>query len=245
MTALSQSAEIMALIPARGGSVGVPRKNVRLLGDKPLIAHTIEAALKAENISRVVVATDDDEIATVAKAFGADVPFKRPADISHGASHAFTAYRYAVDWLKENEEYRPDIVCVLLCTLPFRTAVHIDEAMARMLKHDHDWLFSINEFEQHPYRAMIKEGDRIKPFFDLDRSMMWANRQELPPMYRFNGAIIAARTEHIEAHEEYNIDAREFQDTNVGYVTLSGDEFFDIDTELDMEIAQGIEQQDR
>lgn len=230
--------EVLALIPARGGSVGVPGKNLRLLGGRPLIAHTIQAARESRLVSRVVVATDSDAIADAAREAGAEVPFRRPAEISHGTSHAFEAYRYSLDWLAEHEDYRPEIVCVLLCTLPFRRATHIDAALTRMIDQGHDWCFSINEFEVHPYRAMVKDGDRIRPLFDVPRSMLWANRQELPPIYRFNGAIIAGRAEHIVNNTEYNIDNGEYGDISVGYLELDRIACWDIDTPEDFEMAQ-------
>jgi N-acylneuraminate cytidylyltransferase/CMP-N,N'-diacetyllegionaminic acid synthase len=153
---MNKQAEILGLIPARGGSTGLPGKNIRPLHGVPLIGHTILEAKKSKYISRLVVATDSKEIAEVAKDCGAEVPFERPAEISNSTSHAFEVFKYTIDWLKQNENYRPDILCTMLCTTPFRTASDIDDCLYKMIEDDFDWCFTINEIEHHPYRATFR-----------------------------------------------------------------------------------------
>ena len=230
--------EILGLIPARGGSQGLPGKNIRLLNGIPLIAHTIKHAFDSKYITRVVVVTDCEEIAGVARRFGAETPFKRPAEISGPTSHCFETYKYTVNWLAENEDYRPDILCTMLCTTPFRTSLDIDNCLAKIVKDDCDWSFTVNEIEHHPYRAMIPENGLIKPLFDVDRSILWANRQELPLLYRFNGGVIAGKTKNIEDNDEYNIDNINFSNTKVGYALMETARAIDIDTLEDFQLAE-------
>ena len=148
--------EILGLIPARGGSKGIKNKNIQIINGKPLIAYTIEQALKS-NINRVIVASDDENIIKIAKKYGAECPFIRPKKISGSNSHAFEIYKYTINWLKKNENYVPDILCVMLCTTPFRKVSSINSSLKKLRTKKFDWVFSINEMEHHPYRAMVKK----------------------------------------------------------------------------------------
>ena len=140
--------EILGLIPARGGSKGIKNKNIQIINGKPLIAYTIEQALKS-NINRVIVASDDENIIKIAKKYGAECPFIRPKKISGSNSHAFEIYKYTINWLKKNENYVPDILCVMLCTTPFRKVSSINSSLKKLRTKKYDWVFSINEMEHH------------------------------------------------------------------------------------------------
>ena len=140
---MTDSVEILGLIPARGGSKGLPGKNIKLLSGKPLIAHTIEAALESEYLTRVIVVTDSKDIASIAREYGAETPFIRPDEISGDKSHAFEVYNYSAKWLKENENYMPDIICNMLCTTPLRNASDIDSCMKLMIETSSDWCFTV------------------------------------------------------------------------------------------------------
>ena len=117
--------EVLALIPARGGSKSIPRKNIRSFAGYPLIAYSIAAGRMAETVTRVVVSTDDEEIATVARQYGAEVPFLRPAAFSQDEIPDLPVFRHALEWLAEQEGYRPEIVVQLRPTSPLRRAWHI------------------------------------------------------------------------------------------------------------------------
>ena len=112
--------EIMALIPARGGSKGIPRKNIRNFNGFPLIAWSIAAGLQAESVTRTIVSTDDAEIAEVARQWGADTPFLRPAEFAQDKTTDLPVYQHALQWLAENENYKPDVVIQLRPTSPIR-----------------------------------------------------------------------------------------------------------------------------
>ena len=127
--------EVLAIIPARGGSKSIPRKNIRDLAGHPLIAYSIAAGLAAGTVTRLVVSTDDEEIAGVARRYGAEVPFLRPAEYSQDNTTDLPVFRHALKWLQEKETYRPEIVVQLRPTSPFRRVRHIDQAVNLLLEH--------------------------------------------------------------------------------------------------------------
>jgi CMP-N,N'-diacetyllegionaminic acid synthase len=124
---------VVAIILARGGSKGVPKKNIRELAGKPLLSYTVKAALDAKLVDRVIVSTDDEEIATVAKNCGAEVPFLRPADVSGDLATSEASLNHAIEWLEENEEYTVDILVYLQVTDPFRKKGMIDTCVQKLL----------------------------------------------------------------------------------------------------------------
>src|SRR5438552_3313377 len=124
--------EVLALIPARGGSKALPRKNVRLLAGKPLIVHSIEVARAAETVTRVVVSTDDEEIAEVARTAGAEVPFMRPAELAQDDSPDLGTFQHALHWLREHGGYEDELFVHLRPTHPVRRPERIDEAVRKI-----------------------------------------------------------------------------------------------------------------
>jgi CMP-N-acetylneuraminic acid synthetase len=126
--------ETLALIPARGGSKSIPRKNIRPFAGYPLIAYSIAAGLQAQTVTRVIVSTDDEEIAAVARQYGAETPFLRPAEFSQDATPDLPVFQHALGWLAEHENYRPQIVIQLRPTSPFRRVTHVDEAVRLLLE---------------------------------------------------------------------------------------------------------------
>jgi len=233
----------LGLIPARGGSKGIKNKNIQLVNGKPLIAYTIEQALRS-NLDRVIVATDSYEIMQVAKKYGAECPFKRPKSISGSNSHAFQIYKYTINWLKKNENYLPDILCVMLCTTPFRRVETINASLKKLETKMYDWVFSINEMEHHPYRAMVKKKKIIKPLFNIPNNKIWVNRQELPEMYRFNGGVFATKVENILKSKEYNIDNLKYKKIKVGFEIMSKKEAIDIDDPIDLDFVRFLMEKD-
>ena len=127
--------EVLALIPARGGSKGIPRKNIRPFAGYPLIAYSIAAALQAETVTRVIVSTDDQEIAEVARHFGAETPFLRPAELAADRTTDLPVFQHALHWLAEHENYHPEIVLHLHATSPVRPRGFIDQAVRLLREH--------------------------------------------------------------------------------------------------------------
>ncbi|MEK7090571.1 MAG: acylneuraminate cytidylyltransferase family protein, partial [Patescibacteria group bacterium] len=144
--------EILGIIPARGGSKGVPGKNIRNLAGKPLIAWTIEIAKQSNLLTRLIISTDSEEIAKVAEKYGGEVPFLRPAEISGDLATDVEFLNHALDFLKQKENYEPDIILRLPPTSPLRTAAHIDQGIQKLLDNpDADSCRPITESPKHPY----------------------------------------------------------------------------------------------
>ena len=141
----------LAIIPARGGSEGIPRKNVRLLAGKPLISHTIGAATQASSVNRVVVSTDDDEIATISRQWGAEV-ILRPAEISTDNSSSELALLHTLEYLHENEGYNPDLVVFLQCTSPLTLAEDIDGTVQALFDQEADSSLAVTPFHYFLWR---------------------------------------------------------------------------------------------
>ena len=158
------SERILAIIPARGGSKGIPRKNVMLVGGKPLIAHSILQARNSERINRVLVSTDDEEIAAVAREWGAEVPFVRPSEYAQDLSPDIDVFRHALDWLQRREGYEPEMVVHLRPTGPVREVALIDKAIGLLASQpEADALRSVSVAVQTPYKMW-----RITPQGHLD-----------------------------------------------------------------------------
>lgn len=179
------STHTLGLIPARGGSKGVPRKNVRELGGKPLIAHSIEAGLGSTVIDDVVVSSDDPEIISVSESHGAAVPFERPDSLATDEAATAPVVAHAIETL----ETAYDLVVLLQPTSPLRTAKHIDEAVDRYLSSGADSLLSV--YRDHAYRWQDTEhgAERIDPVDGRQR------RQDMDPEYVENGAIYVVPAE--------------------------------------------------
>jgi|TARA_Y100000310_G_scaffold162742_1_gene162688 N-acylneuraminate cytidylyltransferase len=182
--------KILAIIPARGGLKDVPKKNIRELAGKPLLAWTVEEAKKSKYIDRVIVSTDDEETADIARKYGAEVPFMRPAGISQDLSTDIEFLTHAVDFLKENENYEPDIVVLLRTTSPLKTAQHIDKGIELLIKTpEADAVRPIIESPKHPYKMWKISEDKkwTEPFLSKDFTGMDepynGPRQVLPDVY--------------------------------------------------------------
>lgn len=187
--------EVMALIPARGGSKSVPRKNLLPVAGKPLIAYSIQHAQACPSITRIVVSTDDDEIAAVARRYGAEVPFKRPAEAASDTATDLQVFQHALGWFAE-QGYHPELVVHLRPTGPVRQTELIESAVQLMLESpDADSLRSVGTAEQTPYKMWRIEGSRLRPLLELPghpeaHSMP---RQKLPPVYWQNGYVDIVR----------------------------------------------------
>ena len=152
--------EVLALIPARGGSKSIPRKNIRPFAGHPLIAYSIAAGLWAETVTRVIVSTDDNQIAAVARRYGAETPFLRPDEYSQDNTPDLPVFQHALNWLAEHEGYRPEIVVHLRPTSPFRRVSHIDEAVYRLLaRPEADAVRTVCVPFQNPFKMWRIEPD--------------------------------------------------------------------------------------
>lgn len=223
---LKDNERVLAVIPARGGSKGVIRKNVRQLGGKPLIAWTIEAALHAGFVDQVLVSTDDAEIAEVSQQYGADVPFMRDAKLAQDDS---TTIDVVVDALQRCSGF--DWVVLLQPTSPLRTATDIDKALALCIEKNAPSCVSVCLAESSPYWMFtLNDEHYLNPLLPATQA---TRRQDLPPVYSLNGAIYVAKVEWLLEHKKF------VTPETVAY-TMPVERSIDLDTELDFRQLQII-----
>lgn len=229
--------QILALIPARGGSKSIPRKNIRPLSGYPLIAYSIAAALQSKHVSRTIVSTDDEEIARIAQHYGAEAPFLRPGEYALDNTTDYPVFTHALSWLQENEGYQPDIVIQLRPTSPIRPPDCVDQAVQILLDHpEADSVRGVVPSGQNPYKMWrVNEQGRMIALLDLPgtREPYNSPRQDLPQTYWQTGHIDAIRLSAI-----------------LGKNSLSGDTIYplfldpryaiDIDTLRDWQRAEWI-----
>lgn len=215
--------EVLAIVPARGGSKGLPRKNVLDLAGQPLIGWTLAAAAESAYLDRCIVSTDDDEIAEVARRHGGDVPFMRPADLATDDADTFDAIRHAIERLPGY-----GITVILQPTSPLRITADIDRAIELMVQQDAPSCVSVVEPAKSPFWSYRIDGHRLRPLFDAQYSRM--RRQALPPAYALNGAVYVASTPWLLAHGNC------LGDDTVAYV-MPAERSIDIDTAFDLELA--------
>ncbi|MCY2993454.1 MAG: acylneuraminate cytidylyltransferase family protein [Planctomycetota bacterium] len=194
---MSGRLEVLALVPARGGSKSIPRKNVRLVNGKPLIAWSIEHGVEARTITRVICTTDDDEIAAVAKRFGAEVPFRRPSAISGDVAVDFEFHLHALEWLRDHEGYVPDLVVHLRPTHPIRRPATLDRAVELLAAHpEADSLRAVRLAVFTPYK-MWRRGDDgfLVPLLTIEGMPDPYNmpRDILPPVVQQDGYVDITR----------------------------------------------------
>jgi YrbI family 3-deoxy-D-manno-octulosonate 8-phosphate phosphatase len=194
--------EVLALIPARGGSKGIPRKNIRSFAGYPLVAYSIAAGLQAKSVTRVVVSTDDEEIAEVARQCGAEVPFMRPPELAQDRTTDLPVFEHALKWLEDIEGYRPDIVVQLRPTSPIRPRACVDSAVQILREHPRaDCVRGVVPAAQNPYKMwrIPKADGPMLPLLEMPGILEPYNapRQVLPPVYWQTGHIDAVRTSTI------------------------------------------------
>lgn len=183
---------IVAIIPARGGSKAVPRKNIRLLDGKPLIYYAIREAQNSALLQRVLVSTEDAEIAEVARGYGAEV-IPRPRELARDDTPSPPVYRHVIKYLEETEGSAPDIVVLLQPTSPLRRATDIDGAIAQFLATDCDSVVSVCEVEHPPHNMFALDGNRLVPIVPGGEKII--RRQDAPRIFRLNGAIYVMRSD--------------------------------------------------
>ena len=185
--------EVLGLVLARGGSKSVPRKNIFLVLGKPLLAYTIQAALAARSITRLVVTTNDPEIADIARRLGAEVPFLRPPELAEDETPDYPVVRHALEWLEAKDGYRPDLIAQLRPTSPLRTSLQLDEAVALLRTHpDADSVRGVCRPQQNPHKMWRMASDGLlHPLLAVPGvpEPFNAPRQTLPVVWWQNGYI--------------------------------------------------------
>ena len=220
---------VLAIIPARGGSKGLPGKNIKELCGKPLIVWSIEQAKSCSDIDRIIVSTDDGEIAEVAKKYGAEVPFIRPAELANDIATSIDAIFHAINWLKEHKDYRPEYILLLQPTSPLRTREDIDGAIRMLKEKKAQAVVSVCETDHHPWGSnILPEDGNMKDFIRPD--ILNKRRQDLPVFHELNGAIYLADTDYLH---EYN----GFLGPDTFAYKMSKERSVDIDSDLDFKLV--------
>jgi CMP-N,N'-diacetyllegionaminic acid synthase len=174
--------KVISIIPARGGSVGIPGKNLKDFCGKPLIAWAIEASKASKHVQRTIVSTDCIEIAEVAKSYGAEVPFLRPKELASNEIAIEPTLKHTVDFLIKSENYRPDLVCLLLPTNPLRTTEIIDSCVKIAEGGDYDCVLTVNEIPANhtPFWSLVQREGKACFYFEKDFNSRFARRQDFP-----------------------------------------------------------------
>lgn len=216
------SPKVLAVITARGGSKGIPGKNIKLLGEKPLIAYSIEVAKKSRIITHTIVSTDDEKIAAVSKECGGDVPFIRPKELAGDQTPHVPVMQHAIEFMEKKLGITFDYVLILQPTSPFRTIDDIDETLKKLIDSGADSAVTLVDVgNDHPVKAKKLEGDKVLPYSIPEPE--GTRRQDFPKAYRRSGAVYAMRRDTIMK------DNRLYGENIVGHV-VPQERSVDIDT---------------
>ncbi|MBA3017195.1 acylneuraminate cytidylyltransferase family protein [Patescibacteria group bacterium] len=192
--------KVVAIIPARSGSKGIPDKNIKLLAGFPLIAYSIAVARLVDNVDRIIVSTDSELYANIARKYGGEVPFLRPAEISGDDSTDCDFIKHALDWMQDNEGYQPDYLLHLRPTTPLREVNYIEAAIDRIKKtYCATALRSVHEMSESAYKAFEVDGEYLKPISSNSYNLDIYNnpRQSFEKTYQANGYVDVIKTAYV------------------------------------------------
>jgi len=227
--------KVLAVIPARGGSKSIPRKNLADVAGRPLIAWAIGAAREAKRLDRVVVSTEDEEIAETARRWGAEVPFVRPPELATDTVSLIPVVQHALAAM-DGLGFRADVVVSMQATSPGLRGADVDAALAKLEDSGADSVATVLRIEhEHPYWAKRLEGDRVRPF-STETSETYLQRQELPPAYVFDGALFVRRRRLLEewSGRDFGLGA------DVRGLPLSAESSLHIDDAIHLEVARVV-----
>ena len=225
---------IIAIIPARGGSKGIKRKNLMNVGDNTLIGHSVVHALESKLVNRVIVSSDDEEIIKEAKENGAEAPFIRPKELAEDHVLDLPVFEHALNFLKESEGYEADIVVHLRPTAPYRKPDWIDEAIELLIDNPNvDSVRSVSEPDKHPYRTFtIDEQGMLDPIMKHEHPEPYLlRRQDLPKMYFYNCVIDITKPATI-------FEKNSMTGNKIMPYIMDPEDVIDIDTSRDLKIAK-------
>jgi len=224
--------KILGIIPARGGSKGIPGKNIKLLGGKPLLEYTVEAAKASKLLSRVILSSDDNEIIAVAEQLQLEVPFIRPSELAQDNTPSIEVVKQALKFFEENGE-KFDAVCLLQVTTPFRKHELIDRAIGKFIKGNFDTLISVREVpeEYNPHWVFEEKEGLLR--VSTGENEIISRRQELPKAYHRDGAIYITRTSVI-------LQNNSLFGKNIGFIDTTESPYVNIDEPADWKIAEEL-----
>lgn len=226
--------DIIAIIPARGGSKGVKRKNLRQINGKSLVGLSVMHALQSKLITRTIISSDDNEIIAEAVKYGAEAPFVRPSELAEDHVLDIPVFEHALNFLEEKEKYSPQIVVHLRPTAPYRKPEWIDAAIQKLIDHPNaDSVRSVSEPDKHPYRIFrIDEEGFLDPIMKHEHPVPYLlRRQDLPVMYYYNCVIDVTRPTTI--FQKHSMTG----DKILPYI-MNPDDVIDIDSERDLRVAE-------
>jgi CMP-N,N'-diacetyllegionaminic acid synthase len=227
--------KIACVIPARGGSKGLPRKNIKLLAGKPLIAYTIGQALQSHYIDRTIISTDDPEIADVSRQYGAEVPFMRPDNLAGDHASTIDVLLHAIHWLEEQEKYDFDILVLLHATTPLRSIDDINSCINLLVEAKADNVFSVAEAHRNPYFNMVEADER--GIATLVKKGKFTTRQSAPKVYDMNASIYVWWKDILKNEKKIFLKKSHI------YI-MPKERSIDIDDDFDFKIAEFLLQKD-
>lgn len=225
------SEKILGIIPARGGSKRLPRKNLVSLAGRPLISYTIEAGLQSRYVDELLVSTDDCEIADVSLAYGVKVPFLRPPELARDESNTFDVIQHAVEYYKNSEKKEFDYVMLLQPTSPLRNSTDIDTAVELLMQKRADAVVSVCEVEHSPLWANTLPADLSMAGF-LRSDVQNKRSQDLGKYYRLNGAVYICKTQRLLQEKTF------FLKDNIFAYVMSQEKSVDVDTVIDLKLCE-------
>lgn len=236
---MSASEQVMGIVGIRSGSKGVPNKNVKMLAGKPLVGWVLEAARRSRYMTRLVVSTDSESYAGIARSFGADVPYLRPAELASDNSPDYEYVRHMVEWLETHEQYRPDIVVRMMATVPLQSTADIDAVIKTILEDPGaDSAVAIAEARQHPMKALKLVSDgmggrKLVSYFS-------ESGREVTPIARQTYATAYFRANIIGCRRRVIFDTGSLTGDLVRYHIIPQDRAIDIDSEMDFFLAEHL-----
>lgn len=230
---------ILGLIPARGGSKGIPRKNIVPLAGRPLLAYTCEAACDSQILSRVILSTDDEEIAEIGRKFGVEAPFLRPQELAQDDTPSLAVARHVIEWLMTHEGWEAEILVLLQPTSPLRQSYHINAALGLLEETNADTVVSVVPVPHRfsPFAIMELEDGLLRDFWKDSLPFDRLRRQNLPVLFARNGpAILATHVKTIRNSESF------YGERVIPY-HMNEEDSVDIDTTFDIRLAEWLLQQ--
>lgn len=226
------NSKTVCIIPARGGSKAIPKKNIRMVAGHPLISWVIRTAQKAKSLDRIIVSTNDREIAEIAAKYDAEVPFIRPEELSRDDTPGIAPIIHAAQWLERNQDYKPDYILCLQPTSPLLSVEDINGAVSVVKERRADAVLSVVEVDRHPnIMKRVDEDGRIHHYVEVDSES--DRRQDYSQLHALNGAIWLIRRDVLLAKEDW------YSDKTYAYV-MPPERSLDIDKPWDLHLANLI-----
>ncbi|MCR5591991.1 MAG: acylneuraminate cytidylyltransferase family protein [Lachnospiraceae bacterium] len=226
--------KILFVITARGGSKGVPGKNIIQLGALPLIAYKIIPTMKCRYDYRLIVSTDDEKIAEVARSYGAEVPFMRPAHLATDTASSMDVIDHAMEWIEANDESEYDILCLLEPSSPFLSATDLNNALDLMIRTDSDTMLGMKEVEvSRHFIHTLDDNGGLSQFYHEIKEMSATRRQDIESEYTMNGCIYAAKWDYLKKNHLFH------SEKSVPYI-MPAEKSIEIDSMIDLEFARFI-----